>query len=206
MEGGEGRPSEIVIPPEFVKLEGVLNEDDLNAVLAWSRDHHGQFITETVLTPDNGPDVATENTVRVLDDLGELGARIAARIRDEVLVAATHGGPTGMPGEQPRLGDSVALRMFEVDAEFEIHPPASDTGIGVVLYLTVPTTPRLRLHEGRQMGDTAVAGANSVEVATEANVAVVFAAQNTVVVNAGIEPSDAEDRSCALVIAGHLGA
>ena len=169
-------PGELEIPVRYALLVGVLDADELAVVHAWAQDHRTEFVDETVVIPsDVGPSgepTGVDRTVRVLDDLGDLSARVAARIRER------------LAAEYPdlRLSDSVTLRLVEAGPGrvFDVRPPAPAGGVGVVLFLAVGGGRLLlRIHTGRQIAGVTVAAEGWVLVEASPNAAVVFPAELT---------------------------
>jgi hypothetical protein len=193
--GFENAPGELTIPVHFTVLRDLLDEQEIVEAQTWARDHHDDFVEETVVTATGEP----AQTQRVLLDLGDLGARIAARAFER------------LPATRANLqaADRVSLRIVEAlpGSAIALRPSASGGGVGFVLFLGTPdaaVTPLVELHAGRVSGGVPLDRAGDavpVSVATEANSALVFPALLPAV---PLVPRASEQP--VLVIVGHLGA
>ncbi|GAB3982264.1 hypothetical protein GCM10027615_64650 [Plantactinospora veratri] len=112
--GLENAPGELTIPVHFTVLRELLGEQEIAETHAWARDHQDRFVEETVVAATGEP-VETAQTVRVLDDLGDLGARIAARTLERLPATRAY----------VQAAESVSLRLVEArpGTAIDVRPP-----------------------------------------------------------------------------------
>jgi hypothetical protein len=213
--GLEATPGEVTIPVHFTVLRNLLDEQEIAAAHAWARDHRDDFLEETLVAATGEPAEAAQ-TMRVLDDLGDFGPRIAARTLERLPATRAY----------MQAAESVSLRIVEArpGMAIDVWPPTSGSGVGIVLFLgttDVAGAPLVDIYEGRATAGITLAHAgstNPVSVAAEANAAVIFPAQLTAVprLPEPIQPRRApkpseppettqESQETVLVIVGHLG-